>query len=192
MSSFFSSLFSDSTLPPNPPPKPIHESAAMKSATKRGVELIKLAVLAEQQNNPSEALRLYTDALAEWVEILRVETDEDRKKNLAEFIHHYMQRAEVMKTIVAEQNKIKSDFKNYTSPTISSTKRAGTGTRRGTQSQPHSTASARQRTTQKPPASRGLNNSAPARGQGAAGKDKENEYETQMLAEMLDTSPGVR
>lgn len=194
MSSFFS-MFSTS---PGPTPKSKPQAVPKKktAAEERGEDLTRQAVVAEQ-SNPAEALRLYKEALTVWVELMRVETDAEKKKGLSQFIDHYMQRAEVMKTVVNDQKKVQSDFKNYSNPTVSSKKRTASATAARTTParKPHqalaSTASARQRVNQRPQAQAQGQGQGQAQGRGKASSDS-NEHETQMMSEMLDSSPGVR
>lgn len=181
MSSFGSYFYT--SFPAQPQPRsqsPPHESKKTLDAIARGETLIQRAVLAERSDS-AEALHLYTEALSIWVEIMRVEADEDKKKSLSKFIDHYMQRAEAMKTIVNHKEKDRSDFKNYNHPTRSSTARkVATQSRQVHHPRPGASAvikRAQPRPTVQPAAS---------------GKSEANEYETQMLSEMLDSSPGVR
>lgn len=167
---------------PPPQPAPLSKTAPKNAAVLKGEELIKRAVSAEQ-HNPAEALRLYTEALAVWVETMRTETNDDRKVDLSNFINHYMGRAEIMKTIVDENKKTQSEFRNYAHPTVSSTKKSaravGSQPRRAVQ--PRITGTGQQRTTRQqqtvsnPPST-----------------SNTNEYETQIMSEMMDSSPGVR
>ena len=188
MSSFFTSLFSDGAggSPRSSKGRSANSKDMKRSANMmRGEELIKCAVMAEP-HSPAEALRLYKDALAVWVEIMRVETDEKKKEDLSRFIGHYMQRAEVMKAAV-DNKKTPSEFKNYTQPTASSTRKAGNQPRQSVQ--PRVTLSGRQRIAQ--PAAK---NSLAQQQQPPQLEPpvKDNEYETQMMSELLDSSPGVR
>jgi len=188
MSSFFTSWLSSDT--GKMPPAKSATNVPMKQSAEvvRGEDLIKRAVSAEERD-PAEALRLYTDALAVWVEIMRVETNEDKKADLSRFISHYMQRAEVMKTIVNESKKVQSDFKNYSQPTASSTKKTAASSRRTAQSQPRLSRPHSYPPPTKQPIGR---RQQPQPQQQRANSSKDNEYESQMLSEMLDTSPGVR
>ena len=157
----------------------------ISSSTKKRDEAIELAgdlirgAVAAEKKSLDEALSLYTAALDIWVGLLRDEKDQVRKEELGCFVEKYMKRAEEIKaTINSADEKHKNNALRKITPTA----------RKVSQSCTAHTASSRQRI-------RNHEHSTLRKSEGFVPKTKQtesNEYESQMLAEMLDTSPGVR
>jgi spastin len=175
------------------------------------------AIASERAGNLEMAFSQYQEALELWLNMLRIETDQDKIDTLRGLLETYMAHAETIKANISKQksspvppaprsasprpgnpsppqpppaatstaqgSKKKSDLTDYTS---------GIQPMKGQRKPPPAAA------TTRPGAGGASTSSASAAGAGGAGKSQyadpevHNEYENQIRAEMLDSSPGVK
>jgi spastin len=142
--------------------------------------LLKSAADADRQMLYPEAFDLYQRSLSIWFEILKQETREDKRIVLLELIDHYMKRAEALKKSI---NDLHASPKSSNQPVS-----AATGYKL---SIPTSSSGTKTTKSSKPIRQLPTNQSKVSKSQQPP-EDKSNEYEEQIMSELLDHSPGVR